>query len=105
MYGLKETHINKITSLFANYPDIYKAILYGSRAKGNYREGSDIDISLVGDKLDLNKLLRIETELDDLLLPYNIDISIFDKIENQELIQHIKRVGIILYEKKTKPSG
>ena len=105
MYGLKETHINKITSLFENYPDIYKAILYGSRAKGNYREGSDIDISLVGDKLNLNTLLRIETELDDLLLPYGIDLSIFDKIENQELIQHIKRVGIILYEKKKKQSG
>ncbi|WP_430809722.1 MULTISPECIES: nucleotidyltransferase domain-containing protein [unclassified Carboxylicivirga] len=105
MYGLNELHINKIISVFANYPDIYKAILYGSRAKGNYREGSDIDISLVGDKLNLNKLLRIETELDDLLLPYNIDISIFDKLDNQELIQHIKRVGIILYEKGIKPSG
>jgi type I restriction enzyme S subunit len=105
MYGLKETHINKIMSVFANHPDIYKAILYGSRAKGNYKKGSDIDISLVGDKLNLNKLLRIETELDDLLLPYNIDISIFDKIENQELIQHIKRVGIILYKKRKKPGA
>jgi type I restriction enzyme S subunit len=105
MYGLKETHINKIISVFDNYPDIDKAILYGSRAKGNYREGSDIDISLVGDKLNLNELLRIETELDDLLLPYSIDISIFDKIENHELIQHIKRIGIILYERRIKPSG
>lgn len=99
MYGLKETQINQIISVFANYPAIYKAILYGSRAKGNYREGSDIDICLVGDKLNLGMLLRIETELDDLLLPYSLDISIFDKIENQELIQHIKNVGIILYEK------
>jgi type I restriction enzyme S subunit len=105
MYGLKAIHIDKIISVFDKYPDIYKAILYGSRAKGNYREGSDIDISLVGDQLNLNKLLRIETELDDLLLPYNIDISIFDKIENQELIQHIKRVGIVLYERRIKPSG
>ena len=104
MYGLKEKHINKIIALFANYPDIYKAILYGSRAKGNYRNGSDIDISLVGDILNLNKLLRIETELDDLLLPYNIDISIYNKIENQELLEQIKRVGVILYEKKTNSS-
>lgn len=105
MYGLKESHINKITLVFANYPEIYKAILYGSRAKGNYREGSDIDISLVGEKLNLNKLLRIENELDDLLLPYNIDISIFDKLDNSELIEHINRVGIILYEKRTKTGG
>lgn len=100
MYGLKEIDIKKIASVLENYTAINKAILYGSRAKGNYREGSDIDISLVGDKLNLSMLLRIETELDDLLLPYNIDISIFDKINNQELIEHIKRVGLILYEKK-----
>jgi len=105
MYGLKDIHIKKIKSVFANCSDIDKAILYGSRAKGNYREGSDIDISLVGNNLDLNKLLRIETELDDLLLPYHIDVSVFDKIENIELIEHIKRVGVLFYEKRTKPGG
>ena len=105
MYGLKEIHINKIASVFANYPDIHKAILYGSRAKGNYREGSDIDISLVGDNIDLSLLLRIETELDNLLLPYFIDISIFNKIENQELVDHINRVGILLYEKRNNVSS
>ncbi len=99
MYGLKAIHIDKIKSVFANCSEIDKAILYGSRAKGNYREGSDIDISIVGNKLSLDTLLRIETALDDLLLPYNIDISIYDKIENLELIEHIKRIGIIIYEK------
>lgn len=105
MYGLKEIHIKKIISVLANCLDIDKAILYGSRAKGNYREGSDIDISLVGKNLNLDKLLRIETELDNLLLPYNIDVSIFDKIKNLELVEHIKRVGVLLYEKKIMPSG
>jgi predicted nucleotidyltransferase len=102
MYGLKEIDIDidKIKLIFANYPDIDKAILYGSRAKGNYWEGSDIDISLIGNNINLSKLLRIETGLDDLLLPNNIDVSIFDNIKNPELIDHIKRVGIIFYEKK-----
>jgi predicted nucleotidyltransferase len=102
MYGLKEIDIDigKIKLIFANYPDIDKAILYGSRAKGNYREGSDIDISLIGNNINLSKLLRIETGLDDLLLPNNIDVSIFDNIKNPELIDHIKRVGIIFHEKK-----
>lgn len=99
MYGLKEIHVDKIKSIFANYTDIDKVILYGSRAKGNYQKGSDIDISLVGNGLNLNKLLRIETEIDDLLLPYNIDVSIFDKIENKELVEHINRVGVVIYEK------
>jgi type I restriction enzyme S subunit len=93
MYGLKEKHINAINSVFLIYPQIKKAILYGSRAKGNYRNGSDIDVTLVGDDLNLTTLFKIETELDDLLLPYKIDLSIFHQIENTDLIEHIQRVG------------
>lgn len=100
MYGLKDIHVAEIKSVFANYTDIDQAILYGSRAKGNYQDGSDIDISLVGKSLNLNKILRIETELDDLLLPYKIDISIMNKIENTDLVEHINRVGVVIYEKK-----
>ena len=97
MYGLKEIHIHKINSVFANYEAIDKAILYGSRAIGNYRNGSDIDLTLVGKKLDLTTLLAIENELDDLLLPYKIDLSILHKIENKDLVDHIERVGIVFY--------
>ncbi len=105
MYGLKETHLEKIKSVFAGCPAIDRAILYGSRAKGSYREASDIDISLVGSALDLNKLLRLETELDDLLLPYQIDLSIYESIESRELIEHIERVGIVIYEKRKITAG
>ncbi len=98
-YGLKESYIQQIQFVFAEYPAIEKVILYGSRAKGNYRNGSDIDLTLVGQTLDFNLLLQIENKLDDLLLPYNIDLSILHKIENPDLIEHIERVGIIFYEK------
>ncbi len=100
MFGLKDIHVAEIKSVFANYKEINKAILYGSRAKGNYQDGSDIDISLAGNNLNLNKILRIETELDDLLLPYKIDISILDKIENRDLVEHINSVGVVFYEKQ-----
>lgn len=99
MYGLKDFHIKKIHSVFAKYNAIEKAILYGSRAKGNYRIGSDIDLSLLGNGLDLNVLFNIENELDDLLLPYTFDLSILQDIENPDLIDHINRVGINFYEK------
>ncbi len=99
MNGLKDIDIKKIQRVFSNYEDIDKAILYGSRAKGNYRNGSDIDLCLVGNTLDLNILLRIENELDDLLLPYKIDLSIFHKIENADLIEHINRIGVVFYER------
>ena len=99
MFGLSNNHINLINSVFSKYDNIRKVVVYGSRAKGNYRTGSDIDLTLFGDNIDLDTLLKIETELDDLLLPYNIDLSIFNKIKNNDLIEHINRVGIIFYEK------
>ncbi len=99
MFGLKDTHINSIQSVFKNYSIVGKALLYGSRAKGNYRNGSDIDLTLVGDNIDLTTLLKIENELDDLFLPHKIDLSILHKIENPVLIEHINRIGKIFYEK------
>ncbi|MDF1571946.1 MAG: nucleotidyltransferase domain-containing protein [Bacteroidales bacterium] len=102
MYGLDKKDIEKILELLSKYPEIEKAIIYGSRAKGNYRDGSDIDLSLVGENLDLNTLLKIEHQVDDLLLPYKLDISLFHNIENNDLIDHIERVGIIFYTKSNK---
>ena len=105
MYGLKDIHIKKISSVFANYKAIDKVILYGSRAKGNYHNSSDIDLSLVGNSLDLSMLLQIENKLDDMLLPYKIDLSILSKIENPDLIEHINRVGVVFYQKTETNTG
>lgn len=99
-YGLQRSEIEKIQAVLAFYPDVEQAILYGSRAKGNFKPASDIDLSLVGDALVLTTLLSIETDLDDLLLPYKIDISILHQISNPDLIDHIKRVGLVFYQKK-----
>lgn len=98
MYGLEQEDIDKINSVFCKYPEVNKVILYGSRAKGNYKPYSDIDLTLVGNNLTLSQQFAIETELDDLLLPYKMDLSIYHKIENQDLIDHINRVGITFYK-------
>ena len=97
-YGLKEQTIFMINEVFAKYPQINNVVLYGSRAKGNFRPNSDIDLVLKGENLDLKTLFKIETDLDNLLLPYKMDDSVFDKIENHDLIEHINRVGIEFYE-------
>jgi len=98
-FGLNEKTIQQICSKFANYPQIEKAILYGSRAKGSYKSGSDIDLSLCGGSdLTLGILYKIMDELDELLLPYTIDLSIFNQISDPEVIEHIKRVGVTFYE-------
>ncbi len=99
LYGLKPQTIQAINSVFSKFPDIEAAVIYGSRAKGNYHNGSDIDLTIKGELLDLSLLFKIETELDDLLLPYSIDLSIFHKIDNQKLVEHIEKIGLIFYKK------
>jgi len=99
-FGLQETTIEKICSVLASYPQIEKVLLYGSRAKGNYKNGSDIDLTLVGGQdLTMKVLFRIMDEIDDLLLPYTFDLSIFNHISDPEVIEHIQRVGVLLYER------
>ncbi len=98
-FGLNENTLTSIINCLSNYHNIDSAILYGSRAKGNYKDGSDIDITLKGANLTLNDILKLENEIDDLLLPYKFDISIFHQINNIDLIDHINRVGIEIYSK------
>ncbi len=99
-HGLSEDTVARITSALAHFPDVEKAVIYGSRAKGNYRKGSDIDLVLFGDGLTDNLMSRIYWALDDLLLPYKIDLSLFSKLKHPALIDHIRRVGIVLYTRE-----
>ena len=101
-YGLPEHTIKQIVSVFETIPQLEKVVLFGSRVKGNYKEGSDIDLVLTG-RIDLSVLTEIDLKLDDLLLPYTFDIVVFDKINNQDLIEHINRVGIVVYRKNESP--
>ena len=86
-FGLKEATIQKICAVLTRYPQVERAILYGSRAKGNYKNGSDIDLTLRGGAdLTLRVLYRIMDEIDDLLLPYTIDLSIYADISDPDVI-------------------
>lgn len=98
--GLPSKTVAQLRAVFARHPSVEQAILYGSRAKRTHRSGSDIDITLLGESLRTSDLLAIETELDDLLLPYLIDLSLLDQIENESLLEHIRRVGITFYSRK-----
>jgi len=104
-YGLSQIVIGKINHILASHHEVEQAVIYGSRAKGNHKPGSDIDLTLIGKGLNLDVLNKISSEIDDLLLPYTIDLSIFTHIKNQDLINHISRVGLLFYktETNTKP--
>ncbi|MCD6010921.1 MAG: hypothetical protein K0Q79_783 [Flavipsychrobacter sp.] len=93
-FGLEQNDIVRIKAVFAYFPEVEKAIIYGSRAKGNSREGSDIDICLVGKQINLTILNAITQKTDELNLPYMFDISVYHQISNEALLEHINRVGI-----------
>ena len=97
LYGLSTETLQKILQVFERFEEIEEAILYGSRAKGNHKSGSDIDLTLKGWKLNLKLLNRICLDLDDLFLPYTFDISSYHQIDSPDLIEHIQRVGKVFY--------
>jgi len=99
-FGLQAGEIERIRLVLAAHPAVEQALVYGSRAKGTHRPGSDLDLVLVGPVTHAEHN-QIATELDDLLLPYPLDLSVHGQIENLALLDHIRRVGRVLYVKET----
>ena len=104
-YGLIDSDLNNVISILLKNQKIDEIILFGSRAKGNFKEGSDIDIALKGVSLKLMDIIDATIEIDSLILPYKFDLIIFDRINKKTLIDHINRVGIVLFSKKTKKTN
>ena len=101
-FGLPDNTIEKIHEVFAKYPHVEKVIIYGSRAKGNYKNGSDIDLTMFGESISERDRHNIFFELDELPMPYMVDLSIFSKLNHVELEEHILRVGQIFYARDLK---
>lgn len=101
--GVAPEHLAKLRAIFRAHLQIADAILYGSRAKGTHREGSDIDIALKGTAIDARLLAQIDAEYDALYLPWKLDVCIYDEVTNADLKSHIDRVGISLFNSKQTP--
>ncbi len=98
-FGLRPGILEKLNSLFISHPEIDTVVLYGSRAKGTYHPGSDIDITIKSEHCNDSLVGKLAEEIDDLLLPYSFDISLWSQIDNPDLLAHIERVGIVMYQK------
>ena len=96
-YGLSSQALDAMFGVFEQHDKLKRVILYGSCAMGNYRPGSDIDLCLEGELLTLRDLLAIENQLDDLLLPWKMDVSLKHMIDNPDLLEHIEQVGLVLF--------
>jgi len=98
--GLEEIDSDSIISILSKNPKVESIILFGSRAKGNYNPGSDIDLAIKGDQLKLQDVIEFQLEIDKLYLPNKVDILLMNRIEERALIDHINRVGIVLFQRE-----
>jgi hypothetical protein len=87
----------KIYKVFEFYPNLQNVILFGSRALGRFKPASDIDLCLIGDKLNFIDLSLIEEKIDNLMLPWKFDIVLYSFIDNEKLKEHIDLYGIELF--------
>jgi predicted nucleotidyltransferase len=97
-WGLAPGPMARIRSVLAGFPEIERVLLFGSRAKGNFRAGSDIDLAIVGEAMGFERLAQLENQLDDLLLPWRIDLVLWHQIDNPKLMAHIQRVGQVFFQ-------
>lgn len=104
MYGLSNTVITDIGSVFYAYPNIDKVLIFGSRAKGNYSECSDIDLAIIGEHLlSFRMMMDINVRIEDLGLLYKVDLIDYNKHIGTPIGEHIDRVGKLFYERKSYP--
>lgn len=93
-HGLPAPAVRQIRQVLARHPDVVGVVLYGSRAMETHRPGSDIDLCVDAPNLSLAEFFAIGNEIDDLLLPWKVDLSVLQKIDNPALVEHIRRVGV-----------
>ena len=99
-HGLSPSTVARIAGALSRFPEVERAVLFGSRAKGTARPGSDIDLALSGKALDWRLLGRIDDALDDLLLPYTFSLIIHDERTDPAVAAHVERVALPFYERK-----
>lgn len=98
-FGLTDRSIETLFSIFNKYPDIQLVHLFGSRAKGTYKPGSDIDLAIINTGLEPRTISRVLSDCEESNLPVYVDLVDFNSLTNQDLIDHIKRVGVVFYER------
>lgn len=98
-FGLTERDMNVFQNTFIRYPEVTKVYIFGSRAKGNFKPGSDIDLAVVNEGVSDKTLLQLANDLDESDLPYKVDILYTPDLQHPELKDHIDRAAIIFYEK------
>ncbi len=97
-FGLRESDLDYIVNVISTFPEIEKAVIFGARAKGNYKPGSDVDIAIYGKNITFDTLSALHSMLEEQgPLPYFFDVVDYTHLNHQELKEHIDRVGKVIY--------
>jgi len=105
-YGLTNRDLAQILAALHQFPQIEEALVFGSRAKGNYKPGSDVDLAVKGKNISYQNVTHLSTRLnEDLPLPYFFDVVHYETLDNPALIDHIDRVGKVLYTVSMMPQN
>ena len=99
MYGLTNSDLEVIVNTIKNFPEVEEAIIFGSRALNTFKKGSDIDIALKGKEIGIITATISGILNDESPLPYFCDVLDYDHIDNEDLRDHIDRVGCLIYKK------
>jgi len=101
MFGLRDSDISDIIQVLEKFPEVELARIFGSRAKGNYRNGSDVDLAVFGNNISFERIIHISSVLnEETMMPYYFDVLDYYSIENADLVRHIDRIGRIIYSKE-----
>jgi len=96
LFGLTEREKELICDVLRRHTAVVEAKIFGSRAKGEFRHNSDIDLALCGN-IPSRMLASIAGELEDLPLPYKFDVETYESLAYTPLREHIDRVGKQFY--------
>ncbi|MDI9407946.1 MAG: nucleotidyltransferase domain-containing protein [Candidatus Pacebacteria bacterium] len=98
-FGLSDKSLSIVHGILRGHPAVERAVIYGSRARGNYREGSDIDLALEGSDLKYDVVIKIAGELEDSYLPYFVDLMILTPTDSRPIAHEIARDGVEFYRR------
>ena len=101
--GLTRQQLELLQQIFKKHPAVQSVKLYGSRAKGTFHERSDVDLVVFGEGIDRFLIAELLLDLEDSNLPYSVDLHDYHELKNRELIEHIDRVGVVIFEREALP--
>jgi len=103
--GLTNEQLELLTQVFKKHPEVQAVKLYGSRAKGTFHERSDVDLVVLGAGIDRFLIADLLLDFDDCNLPYTVDLQNYQELKNRALIEHIDRVGVVIYQRENQGDG